>query len=1398
MAAVTEVDERIVRLLHHARRALERERARRTESIAIVGMGCRFPGGSSSPESFWQMLRDGVDATGDVPRDRWDVDALYDEDPDVPGKTYVKRGAFLDDIAGFEPDFFGISPREAVGLDPQQRLLLEVSWEALEDAGISPHALNGSATGVWIGQSQDDYARRASAAGDRAQLEPQQALGNARSITAGRIAYVLGLHGPVLQVDTSCSSSLVALHLACQSLRSGECDLALVGGVSLIAAPDSSIALCKMRALARDGRCKTFDARADGYGRGEGCGVVVLKRVSDALSASDLIYAEVRGSALNHDGRSNGLTAPNGSAQEAVVRRALANAGLEPHQVQYVEAHGTGTPLGDPIEVLALSRVFGGPAFDARGPSPAPLYLGSVKTNIGHLEAAAGIAALMKAALGIAHGYIPPHLHLSEPNPRIPWRELPFRVPAQMTDWPSAPARVAGVSAFGMSGTNVHVVLAEASGPAPAVATPRSASVIVLSARSDEALKQSAARLREHLAGRPELELDEVAATLAIGRSALERRVARVLSSRAGLDAALARVAAGEHEPAAFRSHGGVGDGAIAWLFPGQGSQLLGMGQSLGREFPRFRHAIEQAMAALDPHLDRPLASVMWAQPGTPDAALLQQTAYTQPAVFALGWALAAFWRSLGITPQWLAGHSLGELTAACVAEVLSLPEAARLVCSRGRLMQALPHEGAMLAVDLDVDDASRVVEPHLDRVTIGAINAPGAVVLSGDRSIVQQLAEMLDRVGVAHERLPVSHAFHSPLVEPMLQAFSREASSIDYRPPRIPIVSNLSGALAGPEIQTAAYWVRQAREPVRFAAGVKALHAAGARAFFELGARAVLLPLVEQTLTPSDVLLVPSGRSGEPETSALLEAVGSWWQQGGTVSWPGVFAPNARRCRLPTYPWQRQRYWLDVASVPVDIPAHPSPLYELRWRPVEALARAPASGSWMLIETPSGAHLAGLARSLRERGAMGAVGSVDALQASPAAQHVVCFWERDGSVHMALEVAKEALAMAQLIVSTGRRHRLWWVTRNAVSILPHEVPQPGLAAIWGLGRTLMLEHPELRCTLIDVDDASDLADVLVRESSASDGENQVAWRGAERHVLRLKQATRQRVEGARAPRRDGTVLITGGLGALGLQAARSLAQRGVKHLILASRRSLPSAALTEQLETLQRLGARVTPAELDVRDLEQLRAALARIPRELPLLGVIHAAGVLDDAAWLQQNPLRLESVMTPKVIGAWNLHRLTKDADLDLFVLFSSIAGTFGSAGQAGYAAANACLDALAEHRRALGLPAQSLAFGPWELGRAARLSTPQHDRMLRHGIGSLSAEQGRAAFESALAHPGPALVVADLRPDLLAGSRADAVPPLWRELLPDRPGAKALRLETGAPRSRTYRRTPIGSSR
>ncbi|HTV23157.1 MAG TPA: type I polyketide synthase, partial [Polyangiaceae bacterium] len=1332
---MTAVDERIARVLHDARQALEQERKRRTEPIAIVGIGCRFPGAASSPEQYWRMLCGGVDATGDVPRDRWDADALFDEDADAPGKAYVKRGAFLADIAGFEPEMFGISPREAVGLDPQQRLLLEVCWEALEDAAIAPQALSATATGVWIGQSFDDYARRTSAAGGLEGIDRYSALGTARSVAAGRIAYVLGLNGPVLQVDTSCSSSLVAVHLACQSLRAGECDVALVGGVNLIAAPDNTIALCKLRALARDGRCKTFDARADGYGRGEGCGIIVLKRASDAAAASDRVYAEIRGSALNHDGRSNGLTAPSGGAQEAVLRRALDNAGLAAHDVQYIEAHGTGTLLGDPIELLALNRVFGAGRSAAQ-----PLLVGSAKTNIGHLEAAAGIAGLIKAALSIAQGAIPPHLHLTQPNPKIPWHELPFRVPLETTSWPSHAPRVAGVSSFGMSGTNAHVVLAQAASEAPPVAAPRSASLVVLSARTDEALKQSATQLRSRLDAEPSLGVDEVAATMALGRSALSRRVARVVTSRAQLEMVLANIAAaGARDSDAPRASTGERGwcGGVAWLFPGQGAQLLGMGRALSREFAPFRQGLEQALAALDPFSTQPLASVMWAEAGTPDAALLQQTAFTQPALFAFGWALAALWRSFGISPEWVAGHSLGEITAACVAGVFSLPQAARLVCARGRLMQALAPDGAMLSVELDVDDAAPVIEPHADRVAIAAVNSPGSVVLSGDRQALQQIAEMLVRLGVAHKLLPVSHAFHSPLVEPMLQAFAREASVVDYHTPTIPIVSNLSGALAGPEIQTAEYWVRHVREPVRFAAGVQALQAAGARTFIELGARAVLSPLVQQTLGSSDALFVPSGRSGKPETTALLEAVGVCWQQGASVAWSAVLPPNARRCRLPTYPWQRRRFWqeahggrsrpatllgervecasgdvlfesswspshpawvadhrvgdevvvpaaalvelaraaaeslhgggaavrsllleralvlqeneprrvqvlaarggqrlgiysrasepagarepmapwtlhataelerepphasspevpepasaqlspgdvpelyarlaavglsygpsfraverlwsgaqaaigelrlpagldapargvhpclldaafqlaaaigheplasrflpvelhgLELAGMPppdasvqrqragvsarayvrrldartpdtleislaieaahgplasiervvfrrvaAPILARPVPLHELSWRVVPSPPPAPASGRWTLLQTPRSAPLADLSRALNERGARCALASTtagDGARFAHSPEHLVCFWDRDGSVDTALEVAREALEIVQRVLSSGERPRVWWVTRGAVRVLPHEVSQPSL-----------------------------------------------------------------------------------------------------------------------------------------------------------------------------------------------------------------------------------------------------------------------------------------------------------------------------------------------------------------
>ncbi len=910
---MTGADARIVQLLKEARAKLEAERKRRTEPIAIVGIGCRFPGGAASSAQFWELLTNGVDATREVPQDRWDAPAVFDPNPSKAGKAYTKRGAFLEQITDFDPEFFGISPREALGMDPQQRLLLEVAWEALEDAGIPAESLRGSATGVWIGLSLDDYARRAVPTGELERIDPYNTLGNARSVAAGRIAYVLGLQGPVLQLDTACSSSLVAVHLACESLRAGESDLGLVGAANLMSSPEASVALSKLMALSPDGRCKTFDATADGYGRGEGVGIVVLKRLSDAQAASDRVYAVIRGSAVNHDGRSNGLTAPNGLAQEALIRRALANAEIEARTVAYVEAHGTGTLLGDPIEVMALSRVYG----VERDPG-SPLRVGSVKTNLGHLEAAAGIAALIKVALSVSNAYLVPSLHFRDPNPKIPWASLRIEVSTEKAPWPAEfSRRLAGVSSFGISGTNAHVLVEQApDGEVSRAEGTRSAELVVFSARSEAGLSAVSARLLAHLQAHPELTLSQLAHSLAMSRSLLEQRVALAVTTREQLCHALERIERADFSGAkAFRGRASEAqaNGKTAFVFTGQGAQVLGMGQALSAEWPVFRAAIAQVFEQTDRYLDRPLREVMWAAPNSAAAALLSQTAYTQPALFAFEWALACLWRSWGVEPDFVIGHSVGELTAACVAGLFSVEDATWLVCERGRLMQALAPGGAMLAVAAPEQTVREALVGY-GSLGISAVNSPVSVVISGDEASLSLVNEHFRARGIASQRLDVSHAFHSRLVEPMLAEFVAAAERVSFAALRVPLISNLSGQFAGQEIQTAEYWARHAREAVRFADGVRALSSAGARTFLELGPRATLLPMIAKSLSEPASALLASGRTGVPETEALLGALAAWVSRAGHVNWSAVFPGRAQRSSLPLYPFQRQRYWLEAS----------------------------------------------------------------------------------------------------------------------------------------------------------------------------------------------------------------------------------------------------------------------------------------------------------------------------------------------------------------------------------------------------------------------------------------------------------------------------------------------------
>ncbi|MGC4852833.1 thioester reductase domain-containing protein [Micromonospora sp. DT4] len=912
------------RLMADALRTIEDLRRRLADSrdgwldepIAIVGMACRFPGGVHSPEEFWTLLRNGVDTTSEFPPERADARAYHHPDPEEPGKAYTIRGAFLDQVDRFEPEAFGISPREALGMDPQHRIALEICWEGLERAGYAPDRLDGSRTGVYFGVSTTDYVRARQAVGDINDVDFYQLTGEP-SFLAGRISYLLGLRGPSKVVDTSCSSSLVALHEACQALRLRECDLALAGGVNLLLSPYGFVMMSKFRGLSADGRCKTFDASADGYARGEGAGVVVLKRLSAALADNDPIVAVVRGSAVNHDGRSSGLTVPNPLAQQDVVGAAMTQAGVGPDGVDYIEAHGTGTSLGDPIELRSLEAVIG-----RHRRVDDPLLVGSVKTNIGHLEPAAGIAGLFKVVLAMSHGEIPPHLHLSEPNPNLDWSGLHVRVPVACTPWPDrGHPRTGGVSSFGASGTNAHVVVVAPPAGADRTASQPPYGLFLASARTEEALRETADRHARWLRGPHAPSLGDSCYTTHVGRAVQVHGLAVTAADTDELADVLSAYAQG-------RQPRGLTVAAlprrrsrkVAWLFTGQGAQYQGMARGL-RGHAAFRSAFDEAAALFDTGLPRPLADVLWADGATP----LDDTRYTQPALFAVEYALAQMWLSWGLRPSAVAGHSVGELVAACVAGVLDLPAAATLVAARSRLMAELPSGGAMAAAGCAEEVAVAAIDGYADTVAVAAVNGPTDVTISGDAAHLGTVLERLATDGVRTRRLTVSHAFHSPLIRPMLEPFRAVLAGLSFRPPRIPLASNVTGRLWGDDEVGPDYWLRHAAGAVRFRDGVRALHDAGVRTFVELGPAPVLTALAARSLAGEpECAFVPTLRRGGEDLREVLGAVGTVSLRGSRPDWRAFHeGEEVRTVPLPTTPWRGAHYWFrEVGPVAVPVPA--------------------------------------------------------------------------------------------------------------------------------------------------------------------------------------------------------------------------------------------------------------------------------------------------------------------------------------------------------------------------------------------------------------------------------------------------------------------------------------------
>lgn len=913
-----------------------------TEPIAIIGMACRFPGGADSPEAYWRLLHNGVNAVKEVPKDRWDIDAYYDPNIDAPGKMNTRWGGFLDTpIDTFDAYFFGISPVELLTLDPQQRLLLEVAWEALENANLPTSKVAGSSTGVFMGMMSLDYGSGLLQSGNLSNIDAYFGTGNTVGLAAGRLSYFLKLTGPSFALDTACSSSLVALHLACHSLRRKECDMALTGGVNLMLAPEITISFSKANLMAADGRSKTFDAAADGYVRGEGCGVIVLKRLSDALSHGDNILALVRGSAVNHDGPSGGLTVPSGPAQERVIRQALASGKVEPSQIDYIEAHGTGTSLGDPIEVGALGAVFGKDRSQDH-----PLIIGSVKTNMGHLEAAAGMASLLKVILSLRNEEITPHLHFKTPNPHIAWDEFPVKVPTERVPWRSGDKpRMAGISAFSFGGTNAHIVIEDfrARPDNAQVLIERPLHLLTLSAKSDVALKQSAERYAKYMAEHPNATIGDICFTANTGRSHFNHRLAIKTESSDQAKERLTAFSAGERTAGLFKGHVTGRKSKIVFLFTGQGAQYAGMGKQLYETQPLFREIIERCddylrKTGLSPYKEKSLLEVLYPEgietsqsstanplairnPQPEERGLIDETAYAQPALFAVEYALAELWKSWGVEPDALLGHSLGEYIAACFAGVFSFEDGLKLIVERARLMQELSPEGEMLSVFADEMKVREVIQAYSENVSIAAVNGPEIILISGAKDAVRAIEEDLKNKRIRTIKVNISRAFHSPLTEPMLDAFSETLNSISLHPPQVALVSNVSAEFVTDEIATPAYWRRHMRQPVRFAETMKMLHEQKYEIFLEIGPEPVLLGL-DQCLPEgfgadmdTPVQWLPSLSPKQSDWEQLLETLGTLYVHGISIDWFGFDRDYSRKkVSLPTYPFQRQRFWADIA----------------------------------------------------------------------------------------------------------------------------------------------------------------------------------------------------------------------------------------------------------------------------------------------------------------------------------------------------------------------------------------------------------------------------------------------------------------------------------------------------
>ncbi len=1295
---------------------------REREPIAIVGVACRMPGSANDPEAFWRLLVEARDPVGPVPAARWDHEALYDPRPATPGKTYAREAGFVDDdvVESFDHGFFGIPAREAASLDPQQRMLLEVSWEALERARVATDDLAGSPTGVFVGVGDSGYLQRFAAPGEPLYRDAWSGTGSLGAFVSGRIAYALGLHGPNLALNTACSSSLVAIHLAVQALDNRECTLAVAGGVHLMLHPEHFVYVSQLTALSPDGRCHTFDAEASGYGRAEGCAMFVLAPLSVAEARDLPVLAVIRGSAVGHDGASAGLTVPNGPAQEQVLRAALDRAHLAPSEVDYIETHGTGTRLGDPIEVGAIAQVYGG-----NRTADAPLRLGAVKSNVGHLEVAAGAASLLKVVLAMQHRTLPPNLHLETPNPALRLEERHFVVPTTAVPWEGEAPRRAGISSFGLAGTNAHIVVEEAPSR-PSVREGRAPGAVVwpLSAATPSALRSLARAHLEALEAEPTAWAD-LATSAAITRRSLRERAAFVavdpVSARTGLEAVIGDAPSPRRGPAAAGvplRGSAEGDDDLVWLFTGQGSQYPGMGRGLYEQDPRFRDVVDRGIALADPHLPGSLGDAWFAEPGDPR---IHDTTYTQPALFVLQVALAERWRAHGVMPRAVAGHSIGQVAAAWAAGVLSFEDGVRLCAARGRLLGGLPAGGGMLAVFAPEGKVAPLLAGH-PSVGVAAVNHADEVVLSGPTSALELLAAELTARAIESRPLTVSHAFHSALVEPILDEFEAIAASVSWHPPELPLLCNRDGGFVSTEdVTSPRYWRELVRAPVRFADNLATL--ADHHRFLEIGPHRQLTGLARRQ---RDGTFVASLSRDHDDGPSLAAAHAALWTSGLAIDWAATSEGlDVQRRALPTYPFERVRCWLDAPEFPDpeprDVPDRPGPETSDRWY-VPTFVESPltsdpaalrtwiAAGSWVVHGDGPAAEA--LRSALNDRGAV----IVENLDAA------------DAVVWVAGASDLEAIALLPLVQDLAGRAEpppLFVLTTGAVAA-GRAVTTPGASALYGLLRTIALEAPHVRTVAVDR-----APDALIPEAWlaawADAREPEHAFTGQRRFVRRLRPAPSPRP----APTPPASALITGGLRGIGLALAQRWAGAGTRRLVLVGR-STPSDEARAAIGAMTALGCAVDVVRADLAQPESVDAIRSVLgPRGVDT--VVHAAGALADRALAAHDAESFAVAFGPKVAGTRHIFAAIDDPGPTRLVLLGAGASLLGSPGQANYAAANAWLSGFAHLARAKGWPAVVVDWGPWaETGMAARLGEAHAARQAAQGIRPLALDEGLGALE------------------------------------------------------------------